>query len=228
LEGEKLALEALETDLEILAAAFSPQGGERGPFLKAGLEVLELSENAFKAASDTKSPQGILLELALPKSVLPAPGKLKLALAAERVQDPGNLGSLLRSAWAAGAQVVYLGDGCADPFSPKVLRSASGAQLRLAVEAKAPLLKRLKELEQAGVQCVALEPEAKLSLWQADFRKPSCLVLGSEGQGLSREILKACSVALRLEMPGNAESLNVAVAGSIALFECLRQRNAPN
>ena len=224
IEGPKLCAEALAGGAKIRQAVATPEGPMRLALHEAGLDILELGEKAFASISDTQSPQGVMLLVEMRQGAMPDPSKLSLAVAAERLQDPGNLGAALRSAWACGAEAVYLGEGCADPYSPKAVRAAAGAQRLLAIETQVALPERLALLRKAGLQVLALEAGAKASLWDADLKKPTVLVLGSEGQGLSTEVLAACGGSLRLPYPGQTESLNAAVSLSLALFEALRQR----
>jgi len=224
IEGPKLALEALSAGAKVIQAAISPACKIREELYKARVEALELGDNAFASVAGTESPQGVILVLELPKVEMPPLSGLRLALAAEKLQDPGNLGTVLRSAWACAVDALYLSEGCADAYGPKALRAAAGAQMHLKIESQSPLEKRLHGMKAAGIQVLALEPEAKTSLWDADLSKPSCFVLGSEGQGLSQALLRACSLPIRLEHPGKTESLNAGVSLSVALFEALRQR----
>lgn len=224
IEGLKLAGEALRLKFKIRQAVLAPDCRMRDELLKSGVDLLELGDKAFAAVAGTESPQGVILVLELPRPALLPDSKISLAVAAEKLQDPGNLGTLLRSAWACAADAVFLSPGCADAFAPKTVRAAAGAQLHLAIETQIDLGRRLTALASAGVQIFALEPQAKSSLWDADLTKATCFVVGSEGQGLSASLLKTCSKALRLDTPGKAESLNAGVSISIALFEALRQR----
>ena len=163
-----------------------------------------------------------MLVIAIPEHAFA--GLPKLAVAAEGIQDPGNLGTLLRSAWACGAERVLLGKGCADPYSPKVLRAAAGAQWQMALQDGLDLPQALLELGKQGAKVLGLDIRAKKGLWAQDLSGPLCLVVGAEGQGLSQACLQACSGSLKIEYPGTAESLNAGVSLSIALFEALRQR----
>jgi TrmH family RNA methyltransferase len=224
IEGPKLALEALKFGAPLRQALLAEGSPLKAAFEGAGVDVVELGERAFASLSDTESPQGVILLAEIPPFVPPDLSKLSLAVAVERLQDPGNLGTLLRSALAAGVDWVMLSEGCADFYAPKVLRASGGAQWQLAIEAQAPLEKRLKAMAAAGIGVYALDPHAKQGLWDTDLSKPACLLLGSEGQGLSPMLQKASRLSLRLDYPGQLESMNAAVSASIALFELLRQR----
>ena len=155
-----------------------------------------------------------------PEHVLPRTETDVLVL--ESLQDPGNMGTLLRTAWAAGLRQVLCNTAGVDPWSPKVLRAAQGAHFYLQVLEVDALAARLA----TGLArpCRALTPHARASIYQQDLRTPGYWLLGNEGQGLSPELLALANQPLHIPMPGAAESLNVAMAGGIALFEQIRQR----
>ena len=141
-------------------------------------------------------------------------------LALECVQDPGNVGTLLRSAAAFGFDGVLLGPGCAAPFSPKVLRASMGAAGRLPLGHCPDLPAALAALRGRGVSCLAAALYHSRPLDEAgtDFPGGVCVVIGSEGQGLSQPTVRACSAAVRIPMTDRVESLNAGVAGSILLW----------
>jgi TrmH family RNA methyltransferase len=223
-EGTKLVLEALKGRARVRQAIIGPGCAIRAELQRCGAEILEFGAKAFASVSDTENPQGALLFVERPALELPPPGRIRLAVAVEALQDPGNLGTVLRSAWACGADAVILSEGCADAYAPKAVRAAAAAQLHLAIEDRVPLAQRLAQWSAAGLRMVALEPEARNSLWDADLRGQVCFVVGSEGQGLSAAVSQACGPGFRLDYPGQTESINAAVCLSVALFEALRQR----
>ena len=138
----------------------------------------------------------------------------------EAVQDPGNVGTLLRSAAAFGFDAVLLGPGCAAPFSPKVLRASMGAAGRLPLGVCRDLEGAIGELRARGVCCLAAALYRARPLDEAGRCFPGgvCVVIGSEGQGLRRETVAACDAAVRIPMTDRVESLNAGVAGSILLW----------
>ncbi len=206
--------------LSVVRSEHAPQSVER--FFAAAWPAarrLVLSEALFAALAPVASPSGVLAEAAWlhPRP----PGGVPLLLLLEDIQDPGNLGSLLRSAAAAGASAAVLSAGCADPWSPKALRGGQGAQFFLPLEEVPDLAAWL-----AGqtLQSVALSLQASVSLYDLDFAQPSALLLGNEGAGLSPALQAAVQVRARIPMPGRVESLNVGAAAAAALFEAVRQR----
>lgn len=141
-------------------------------------------------------------------------------LALERVQDPGNVGTLIRSAAAFGFDAVLLADGCASPFAPKTLRASMGAAVRVPVVAVGDLPAAVQRLRSMGVCCLAaaLYRSEPLSAVGTDFPGGLCVVVGSEGQGLREETIAACDRAVRIPMTDRAESLNAGIAGSVLLW----------
>ncbi len=186
----------------------------------APARVTLLADALFNALSTVDSPTGVIACVRTPEA-RPAPATARLALLLEDIQDPGNVGTLLRSASAAGADHVLLSPGCAFAWSPKVLRAAMGAHFAVNVVERTDLGAWL-----AGFrgQSVALAAQGDKSLYDIDLRKPTALLVGNEGAGLSRPLLEVAAFSARIPMAGPIESLNAATAGSVALFEALRQR----
>ena len=182
--------------------------------------VTLLSDALFKAISTVDSPTGIVAFVKTPGPSLP-PADAPLVLALEGIQDPGNVGTLLRSAAAAGASHVVLSDKCAFAWSPKVLRAAMGAHFALGIAEGIDLLAFAKGYRGTTL---ALAGDAKRSLYGLDLAGPCAIFVGNEGAGLTPGLEAACKVKARIPMPGKVESLNAGVAGSLALFECVRQR----
>lgn len=195
----------------------------------ANVTVLEATERAIEAASDTPHPQGIVAAFRLRS--LDAPLKSDgsaLAVVCDAVQDPGNLGTLLRSAEAAGAIGVWLTPGCVDAYSPKVVRAAMGAHFRLPIFSSTwPEIPT--EMEKLGIppaNLYATEAGADTPYDEVDWTSPSALVISNEAHGLSQDAREAVKSArfIGIPMSGHTESLNAAVAGSVILFEAARQR----
>lgn len=226
-EGIRLAEEALATGWTTQLCLYTPDLAQRGLDLvealsAANVPVEVVSEHVMKSVSDTQSPQGILL--VVENQVLSTPPQMELLLVLDQVQDPGNAGTLIRTAAAAGFDAVLLTEGSVDAFSPKVLRAGMGAHFRLPVlstsEAQVVDLCRVH-----GLTLWAASVDAGLSYTQADLRSPLAFVIGSEAHGVSQPLYEFSS-RLHIPMPGGGESLNAAVAGAVLIFEALRQRTA--
>ena len=182
--------------------------------------VTLFSDALFKSLSTVDSPTGVIALVRTPEGKgVPADATLVLLL--EDIQDPGNVGTLLRSAAAAGAAHVLLSAQCAFAWSPKVLRAARGAHFALNVVEGADLAGFLELYDGTSI---ALAARDGTSLYDLDMTKPVAILVGNEGAGLSAALLDAASVRARIPMPGSVESLNAATAGSICLFEAVRQR----
>ena len=136
------------------------------------------------------------------------------------VQDPGNVGTIMRTAVAAGVSNVYLSHGCADVWSPKVLRAAMGAHFQVRVSSDVDLLQLL---ERHAGKIVVTDLVARQSLYDVDLRGPVCMIFGNEGAGVSEPLKAVAGEKVLIPMPGKIESLNVAAAAAICLFERVRQ-----
>jgi TrmH family RNA methyltransferase len=181
--------------------------------------VIPVSPEVMQAASDTETPQGLLA--VLPLHSRPQPSRLDFVLLADAVRDPGNLGTLLRTALAAGVDLVLLPPGTVDPYSPKVVRGGMGAHFQL------PILKTSwEEIRKtlAHLRVFVADAHRGSPHTRADLTQPLALVIGSEAHGPGEKAAALGDEWLHIPMPGQAESLNSAVAGSILLFEVVRQR----
>lgn len=198
----------------------------------AGATVYEVPDELFKRLSDTETPQGVTAFVRRKKVTLEdalnparAAGRSPLLVVLENLRDPGNLGTILRSADAFGATAVVALKGCCDVYSPKVVRSSMGSLFHVPVvtdiEDAAALAPILKE---AGItSCAALLTGTK-SPAECDFTAPLALWIGNEANGLTAEAAALADLPILIPMTGQAESLNAAIAASVLLYECQRQR----
>ena len=189
----------------------------------AGCELIELPESLLRVLSPVDTPSGIVAEIAVPVANEFTSLNCDLLLL-EAVQDAGNLGTLLRTAAAAGVRRVLLSEQCAQAWSPKVLRAGMGAHFGLQIVEQCALDEAL-DTWPGQVIATALDPRAK-NLFALDLRSPTAWIFGSEGQGLSAALRQRATVLAQIPMPGSTESLNVAAAAAVCLFEQLRQRTA--
>lgn len=183
------------------------------------IEVEEVSEQLMKSLSDTETPQGILAVIELTQ--LPITTSPDFVLIPDQIRDPGNLGTLLRTAAAAGVQAVFLPPETTDAFAPKVIRSGMGAHFRLPIQSM-KWEKIRREIE--GLQVYLADMDGG-SCWEADLRGPLALIVGSEAEGASEEAREVATQKISIPMAGNVESLNAGVAGSVLMFEVVRQRS---
>jgi RNA methyltransferase, TrmH family len=210
---------------------------ERGNNLLAALsrqvpgKVFEASERALKAAGQTEHPQGILASFAIPEwSWSSMASERCLALVCDGISDPGNLGTLLRSAEAAGADLVVASKGCVDLYNPKVVRAAMGAHFRLPSLQDLSWEEIVRGLSQKGVgtrRIFCTDASAERDYDDLDWTQASAIIVSNETHGLSAAARSVCARgggAVRIPMLGGSESLNAAVAGSLIMFEAARQR----
>jgi len=224
IEGVRLVEEAETRDWRFRFALYDGSLNARGSslvehLLSRGIEVEEVSEPLMKSLSDTETPQGILA--ALEFSQLPIPDSPNFILIPDRIRDPGNLGTLLRTAAAAGVQAVFLPPETTDAFAPKVVRSGMGAHFRLPIQSMKweKIRRETKDLQ------VSLADMDGTSCWETDLHRPLALIIGSEAEGVSEEARELATQKISIPMSGNIESLNAGVAGSVLMFEVVRQRN---
>jgi TrmH family RNA methyltransferase len=184
----------------------------------AAAQTIMLSDALFAEVSPVETPVGILALVETPHFKLPETPDFCVLL--EDIQDPGNLGSILRSAAAAGAQVAWLSSGCADAWSPKVLRAGMGAHFAMAIEEHVNPVEKVAAFR--GIS-IATSLDADQSLYALDLTGPVLFLVGNEGAGLSPELQQMASVRITIPMPGSVESLNAAAASAICFFERVRQ-----
>jgi TrmH family RNA methyltransferase len=228
LEGEHLIAEAIRSGLT-LETLFLREGSEavlsRPALLGADAhETLTLSRDVFASAVETASPQGIAATILIPALPQPALVSPSIALILESLQDPGNLGTLIRSAEAFGAQQIFLTPDTVNPWNPKVVRSSAGSVFRLPIT-RAPLTQIAAQLKQQGTVLYAADahPDQSISILNITFAPRAAILIGNEGAGLSAQALALASHRVRI--PCAVESLNAAAAGSTLLYEALRQRS---
>ena len=180
--------------------------------------VLTIADSLFAEISPVDTPTGILAMIAIAPVAVPQNNDFVLLL--EDIQDPGNVGAILRSAAAAGVSTAYLSTACADVWSPKVLRSAMGAHFSLAMVERADLA---QVAEQFSGKVLATVPDAEQSIYALDLTGSVALLVGNEGAGLSAELQAYANACVHIPMQPAMESLNVAAATSVCLFERVRQ-----
>ncbi len=230
IEGVRLAEEALKAAWEARLVLFTPRLDERGMavvngFSARGVPTEQVSEVVCAAISETETPQGLLVILSHRSlSIPPSPDFL---LVLDGIRDPGNLGTITRSASAAGVQAVLLSPGCADAFAPKVLRAGMGAQFRLPIqELDWEQIRRIITPTPARLRIFLADAAGGTSYMQVNFHSPLALIIGGEAAGASTHALTFAHEKVHIPMPGGSESLNAAVAASILLFEVVRQRRS--
>lgn len=230
LEGVRVLAEAMEGGL-VLQWLLVAQGASREAVdlaaraARTGVEVCLLDAEVLERLAPTRSSQGLLGVARIPGTDLQQVLRGNPVVLLEGIQDPGNTGTLLRTARAAGAGGAILVGG-ADPFNPRAVRAASGATFRLPLvrldPQQAPML--LQALDQAGFDLACAEAHGGQDLYQASFPKRMALVLGGEVRGVSEACRRAAVARWTIPLEGDCESLNVAAAAAVILFEARRRR----
>jgi TrmH family RNA methyltransferase len=234
IEGEHLLYEAIRSGL-VLKTIFVSERTSAPEWAPRSVELIELTDEVFSSIVDTQSPQGIAALLVPPTwdlaSAFPAklPGiQSPLLLLAAGLQDPGNLGTLIRSAEAFGATAVLTTAGTVSEWNQKALRASAGSVFRVPVVAIGP--SDIPTLKSHGLHVFAAvagsnPPPGANSIANADLTQPCALMIGNEGAGLSAELLALADARVTIPTPGRVESLNAAIAGSLLLYEAARQRS---
>lgn len=218
-DGVKLLEEAVKWDAPLTAVVYTK--GISLPPLKDSVRLVEVPEDLMRSISPMEAPQGALFTARLPDETLPESLDGKRYIALEGVQDPGNVGTILRTADAYEADGVILLGGCADLYNPKTVRSAMGALFRMkawsaALEDLCPILQEA----QLPLMGAALRQDT-IDAREADLRR-AVILIGSEGRGLSEAALNACDKTIRIPMSERCESLNAAIAAATLLWEGYR------
>jgi TrmH family RNA methyltransferase len=174
----------------------------------------------MQSIGETQNSQGILA--VLESSQLPTQKSFTFILIPDQIRDPGNLGTLLRTAAASGVEAVLIPPETAEPFAPKVVRAGMGAHFRIPIIACA--WEEIRVMT-AGMKIHLADTEGSMPYWQADFISPLAIIVGGEADGASQPARDLANDEVTIPMPGRSESLNAAVAGAILLFEVVRQRS---
>lgn len=214
------AYEAAFAAVDTLVVAESALANSEIADLLGGREAVLLADGLMRELGLVDTPSGLLAIAAMPRQTATVDLQAD-AILLDGVQDPGNVGTLLRTAAAAGVAQAILGPGCASPWSPKVLRAGQGAHFALTIHEEVDLAAFMADYQ--GTTAVTTLDRAS-SLYEANWSGPLAWVFGAEGQGVSPQLLAAAGLRIRIPMPGKVESLNVAAAAAVCLFEALRRR----
>jgi len=232
LDGPHLLGCALDAGIDLLDICVSESGSEnpeilallaRVPVGKSPLPIC-VADALFVHLSPVDTPTGIVARIALPPLDVQEAVEQETFIVLDAIQDPGNLGSILRTAVAAGIRLAWLTPGCAQAWSPKALRAGMGAHFHLSIHEQVDVLAGLAAYQ--GKVVAASTGEASRMLFDADLRGPVVWFFGAEGQGVSSALLARADEILYIPMMEGIESLNVGAAAAVCLFEQMRQRKA--
>ncbi|MBD2580529.1 RNA methyltransferase [Oscillatoria sp. FACHB-1406] len=231
LEGTNALQGAGETNapLEVLCAtpdwmAKHPQLWEQLQHLAQRVETI--SPEVCGAIATTVNPDGVVAAAERGKLTKAPQFPLNFGIALERLQDPGNLGTIIRTAAAAEVEGLWLSEDSVDLENPKVLRASAGEWFRAPIAVSSDLAGVIADCRGGGMQIVATTPSAQFTYWEADFKKPTLILLGNEAAGLSSELLGLCDFQVKIPLGAGVESLNVAIAAALLLYEVRRQQRA--
>ena len=225
-EGVRLCCDGVQSGAPVRAFLYTQEAAEKYPFefqqlSSAAEKSYEISQKLFERIGDTKSPQGFLCMFRMPP-VSAAAGSLRKTgryAALENLQDPSNLGTILRTAEALGMDGVILSADCCDVYAPKVVRGSMGAVFRLPIMIVREFTEFIGLLTKQGFHTFGSTPHDAEELEQIDFSTGGVMLVGNEGNGLREATLQACSHRVRIAMRGRAESLNAAAAAAILLYK---------
>lgn len=234
LDGPHLLEEALAAgvELEIVAFAADAAEGRLAPLAArctgAAGRVVTVTGSVMDALSPVKQPSGVVAIGSLAPASLEhalAAGALPLVLVLDAVQDPGNVGAIIRAAEACGASAVIAGPGTADPFGWKALRGSMGSAFRLPIATVEELAPALAAVRAAKLRVFATVPRGGTPLRRANLAQPAAIVVGGEGPGVAESVIAGADEEVTIEMRAPVESLNVSVAAALIVYEAFRQRS---
>lgn len=227
-EGFRFTKEALNSDFEVVNIFISASGESKyensclKDKLQKNTKVYNVSDSLFKSICDTDNPQGII---AVVKSKLV---EIKydhgFYMLADKIQDPGNMGTIIRTAHAAGALGVIITKGTVDIYNEKTLRSTMGSIFNIPVIYDKDL-SLVQKLRNGGFKLITSSLDTDKNFYDVNLKEKVIISVGNEGNGISDEIYDICDLKIKIPMPGGAESLNAAVAASIMMYEVVRQKN---
>ncbi|MBE9043547.1 RNA methyltransferase [Pleurocapsales cyanobacterium LEGE 10410] len=232
IEGTNLIAAACQADYKLDTVFYTERWQERHQVLcqtiaHNNVKTQLVGSEVLKAIATTVNPDGVVA-IAPRLTARPEPDLLQLGIVLERLQDPGNLGTIIRTAAATGVARLWLSSDSVDFYSPKVLRASAGEWFRLPIATSQDLSQLVKQYQQLGVRVIATAAKADKTYWETDFTRPSLILLGNEGAGLSTELIELADERVAIPLANGVESLNVAVATALLLYEAKRQLRSPS
>lgn len=226
IEGFRFVCEALESNFDVPLVFISENAKDRwNSFnvqskIQKQTKVYSVTDQILKSISSTDTPQGIVA--VVDNKIINAENKQGFYVLADKVQDPGNMGTIIRTAHAAGALGVIVTKGTVDIYNEKTLRSTMGSIFHVPI-IQDDSLSELSFLRNNGFKLVVSSLDTKDNFFDVDLKDRSIIAVGNEGNGISKELLDMSDIKIKIPMPGGAESLNVSIAASVMMFEVVRQ-----
>lgn len=229
IEGKKMFEEAPKEWIERVYVSESYLNKEEGQRIPEGMEYELLADHVFKAAAGTQTPQGILAVVRRPKwelkdLLLGTAGSAPALLVLENIQDPGNLGTILRTAEAAGTSAVIASHTTADLYNPKTVRATMGSIYRVPFFLAEDFPALLLQMKKNGIRLYAAHLQGSVPYDQPDYTESCAFLIGNEANGLTKETVEMADAAVKIPMEGCVESLNAAVTAAVLMYERNRQR----
>lgn len=232
IEGIKIIEEAIFNNIELKYIIITDKmflSEDSKDFLekaKDRYKIIKISENLFKEISDTENPQGIV---SIAKFRIPDLSQIfnrenPALLFLDGVQDPGNMGTIIRTCDAFNLDGIIIGPGSVDPYNPKVVRATMGSIFRVPLYISNDSLKTIDDLSQGGLNIFSTSLEGSIPSYDIDYKEGFVLVIGNESNGVQDSIIKKSDKLIRIPMPGSAESLNAGVAASIIMYEAMKSK----
>ncbi len=230
LEGTHLLTEACAVNYPLVTVCCTPAWQEHQSqlwqLLSEKADRTEIvSAEVLGAIASTVNPDGIVATAKRLPLVTYPQTKIKLGLALETLQDPGNLGTIIRTAAAANVQSLWLSADSVDVDHPKVLRASAGAWFHLPMVQYPDLKTEILDCKKQGIQIIGTLPQAEQVYWEVNFQQPSLILLGNEGAGLSADLIALTDQQVKIPISARVESLNVAIAAALILYEAQRQHH---
>ncbi len=229
LEGTNLIKAVVQLNYSLVTVCHTSAWRDRNQDLFAALsscsQRIELvSPEVLRAIATTVNPDGVVATTTKKVSPKLTLDRIDLALVLERLQDPGNLGTIVRTAVATNTDGIWLSQDSVDPESPKVLRASAGEWFKLPIAVTENLPAIIEDFRDRKGQVIATVPGATMTYWEIDFNRPTLLLLGNEGAGLSDRLIDLADIKVNIPLAGEVESLNVAIAAALLLYEARRQK----
>lgn len=236
-EGIKMVLEAPQDRIVKVYASesFEKSNALTAAGIKVKVPYETVSDNVFAQMSDTKTPQGIMAivsmethtveDLIAGRTGKEEPGKEAFIIVGENIQDPGNLGTIIRTAEGAGVTGVLLSQNCVDLYNPKTIRSTMGSVFRMPVVCETEFLEALDYFKSQNIRLYAACLAGTKDYAHCDYSGSCALLVGNESNGLTEEAINRCDTLVKIPMSGQVESLNAAIAAAVLMYEMRRQKS---
>lgn len=233
IEGIKIIEEAIESNYPIKNIVYTDQllkvkdGENLFNKIREFHNLIYVTDNVFKEISDTENPQGVLAVAEIRQMEINQLNfnKMLFLLYLDQLQDPGNMGTIIRTADAFNVDCIIIGQGSVDPYNPKVVRATMGSIFRVPLVYETKGYGELKYLKEKGIHLYATSLEGSKLIYEIDYKSCFILAIGNESNGISEKIISMSNGLIKIPMPGKAESLNAGIAASIIMYEVMKQRS---